>query len=278
MRKPQLFSLFLFMGFLLTTVEFILNLNNSSLCHTQGCSVVDSFAKSETLMVLAGAGFFGISFLLSLLKRIPYREQIINILLIAALSVEGYLLGFQTFIVHTFCLFCLIVASLIVVTSVFRFLLMKQTSIIYGFLSLAIVFTATWFVNPSIEVLPDTQYTLIYSKDCPHCHQVIEFCEKNNVNIPKIEVTKIKGVCRSFGINQVPVLVCNCNPQEKRIIQGDKAIIGKLSDLIVPEVSAGLNQNNEKKSRTIKRKPQPEKPTIEKQEKEIPLRKVVSAL
>lgn len=69
MRKPQLFSLFLFMGFLLTTVEFILNLNNSSLCHTQGCSVVDSFAKSETLMVLAGAGFFEFHFCCLCLKE-----------------------------------------------------------------------------------------------------------------------------------------------------------------------------------------------------------------
>jgi len=218
-------SLFYLAGFLLVLTEAIFHISGKSLCTTQGCRIVESFVKGGDLVLLiAGLILFGSAFFLSIYKfpqKIkPIVEYVHSGILIIGLSVEGYLLGFQTFIIKEFCLFCLTVFGILFISSLLR-LFEKQFEMSFAFAGFVSVFLMTYFVNPAIAQIPSHQYVLIYSKDCSHCEEVIQFCKAHSISIQAVQVSSLAGTLRSLKIEHVPVLFCDEGATKKFILGQD---------------------------------------------------------
>lgn len=223
-RKFSLSILLYLTGLLLVLVEILLHFYGKSICATQGCRIVESFVKGGDLVLLViGLVLFGALTFISLYsfssKTKVLIEHIHSGILIVALSVEGYLLGFQLFIIKELCVFCLTVFGILFIGSVLR-LFQKHMEMAYAFISFVSVFLTIYFVNPEINML-SSQYVLIYSKGCPHCEEVIQFCKTHSISVQAIEAKKIAGTLKSLKIEQVPVLFCDENIEKKLIIGQD---------------------------------------------------------
>jgi len=245
----QFQCVFFLVGLVLTLIELVMEFNHSSLCHSEGCRTVDSFAGSEILVVTAGFLFFASLILLSFFRSFRYGELVIDFLLVLASTIEGYFLGFQAFVVKTFCHFCLVVAAIVFTALLYRLFVLKRISLVVGLFSSLAVFVTVWFVNPFIGVLPEAQYVLIYSENCPHCHKVLEFCRSKGIDVVPVEVGEIRGLCRCLGVKSVPALICNASDR-KEIVIGENQVIRRLSEVFVSEAKADsveVKKKSEKK-------------------------------
>lgn len=226
---------FYFMGFALAVTELLFNLSGKSLCKTEGCRIVESFVRGgEIVLLLSGVVLFGVLFLLSINKKFPLFHSII---LITALSIEGYLLGFQSFIIKEFCLFCLVIFGILFISAMIR-LLQGRKEIAFAFISFASVFFIIYLVNPKINEFPSSQYVLIYSKDCPHCNEVIQYCKQMSIDVHALNVKEISGILKSLKITSVPVLFCN-EGEEKKFIVGVANIKEYLLAKATPKQDSG---------------------------------------
>lgn len=224
-KKIKVSSLFYLTGFLLVLAETILHIYGKSVCSTEGCKVVESFVKGGNLVLLiSGLFLFGILFFISFHKfsepLISFVEQVHSGILIVALSIEGYLLGFQTFIIKEFCVFCLTVFGILFISSLFR-VFEKRFEVILGFAGFISVFSMTYIINPEINQIPSDRYVLVYSKGCPHCEEVIQFCKTHSIAIQTVEAKKLTGILKSLKIEHVPILVCDEGETKKFIIGQD---------------------------------------------------------
>lgn len=219
-KKVKLPTLLYLTGFIITVIELFLRYEGQTLCPTQGCRVVESYVSAgQNFLLYAGIIFFGVLFFVSL-KDKSFYEKLETYLLSIALAIEGYLLGFQSFVVKEFCIFCLTVLGILILASIFRFLKGKK-ELTYGFLSFIFVLFITSIVNNSVTEFSQSPYVLIYSKNCPHCKEVIQFCQENSISIEAVEVSEIKGFLKELKINVVPVLYCDEGTEKKFIIGSD---------------------------------------------------------
>lgn len=206
-------------GFLLISSEIILKFFGKSICQTEGCRIVESFVVGgEKVLLIAGLILFAVLFLISISKKFHIFHSTI---LIAALSAEGYLLAFQSFVIKEFCIFCLTVFVILLLASIVR-LLHGRKEIAFAFVSLISVFFISLIVNPQIREIPSSQYVLVYSKDCPHCKEVIQYCKQLSIPVHLLEARDMGGALKSLRINSVPVLLCNEGQEKKFIIGVDK--------------------------------------------------------
>ncbi|MGB9892759.1 hypothetical protein [Thermodesulfovibrio yellowstonii] len=226
--KNTLALVFYLAGFLVVLAETIFHIYGKSLCTTEGCRIVESFVKGGDLgLLIAGLLSFGVLIFISFYK-FPQKiktliEYIHSGILIAALSVEGYLLGFQLFIVKELCIFCLTVFGILFISSVIR-LFEKRLEMAYAFAGFICIFLITYFVNPGINPIPSSSgYVLVYSKGCPHCEEVIQFCKTHYPSVQTIEAKEVVGTLRALKIDHVPVLFCD-EGTTKRLIVGQNSI------------------------------------------------------
>lgn len=209
---------FYFTGFALTVTELLFNLSGKSLCQTEGCRIVESFVRGgEILLLLSGVVLFGVLFLLSINKKFPLFHSII---LITVLSMEGYLLGFQSFIVKEFCLFCISIFTILFISAIIR-MVQGRKEIAFAFLGFVSVFFITYLVNPQINEFPSSKYVLIYSKNCPQCKEVIQYCEQMSIPVHAFEAKDVSSILKALKINSVPVLFCNEGVEKKFVIGVD---------------------------------------------------------
>ncbi len=78
-----------------------------------------------------------------------------------------------------------------------------------------------WSHNPIWH--PPMGRTLIYSKDCSHCENLIAKIHKDRLNIRLVRLQKAKSFLEANGISVVPVLVSKDNGG-MQIAIGDTAI------------------------------------------------------
>jgi len=108
LKKSNAVSLIYLFGLLLTSAELISHFLGKSLCTTGGCRIVESFVKGGDLVLLIiGVVLFGSLLFISLSKH-RILNNIHLLILISAMCVEGYLVGFQLFIIHEICVFALL--------------------------------------------------------------------------------------------------------------------------------------------------------------------------
>lgn len=226
MRRFGFFEAVCAAGMILTGAELALQGAGSSVCGTEGCRVIASFARSEALVAALGFLFWALLFAARMSER---GGGAVSLLLAAALSAEGYLLGFQLFIARELCPFCLASAALVVLAGAVR-AWEEDAGVLSGFAGLLAVLAFTWLANPGLPRLPGHTCTVLYSEDCPHCLEVLRECSLRGIRIGTLEVREASGLLRSLGLKEVPILVC---PGEGRleILCGTGPILARLLGL-----------------------------------------------
>ncbi|MCS7163996.1 MAG: vitamin K epoxide reductase family protein [Thermodesulfovibrio sp.] len=223
--KARKISFFYLTGLFFVLIEIAFNIYGKSICTTEGCKVVESFVRGGNInLLILGLVLFSFLFFISLYKFSAAFSKIIEYIhsgvLIIALSVEGYLLGFQSFVLKEFCIFCLVVFGILFLSSIYR-VFEKRYEIALAFAGFSSIFLITYLVNPGISQIPPN--TLVYSKNCPHCEEIIQFCKTNSININTIEAKDISGTLKSLKIESVPILFSD-EGDTKKIIIGKERI------------------------------------------------------
>ncbi len=235
-------------------------------CINVGCKIVEALTLIPPFYFnLLGAAYFFAIFCTALItKHRSGIEPLLRISLVSGLAAGGILLGYQIFVAHTFCSYCL-----------FVFLLMVILNILMGFrqltLGLAIIVVQLFvFSLLRFEAAEDylhgltldngtyaarrcsdpvKQLYLIFSEDCPSCYKVIEAlegctrCEFHFNPIKKISADLLPGLrpnekylpgintaaLKILGIDTVPVLIAK-NHDGLTFIEGERNIINYIQN------------------------------------------------
>jgi hypothetical protein len=213
-------------------------------CVDEGCKIVEALTLiSPFYFNLLGCVYFFTVFCTAVITKCRSDiEPLLRILLVSGLAADGVLLGYQIFVAHTFCSYCLLVFLLIVILNILMGL--RQLTLGLAIIVLQLfVFSLLRFesVEDRLRGLtldngtyavrrcsaPIKQLYLIFSEDCPHCHKVIEAlegctrCEFNFNPIKKISADLLPGLrpnerylpqvntaaLKILGIETIPVLI-----------------------------------------------------------------------
>jgi len=236
-------------GCVYTLVEAVLQFMGGSACTTYGCAKVDTYATyGEITVLIAGLLFFLLLGLVLYLtwktgEQSPFLHFLSGALLVAGCACEGYLLGIQVYLNRELCMFCIGVLVLVGLTA-------ATYSIGYGRLAIGVngaaVFVAVCTImglvsGPThvdldkasngkiVKGNPERTNYLIYSDDCSHCSNVIEYCSGiDNVAIVLCPERESRGILGTLKVDQVPVLLMD-KGSHKEIIVGEQNIIAALS-------------------------------------------------
>lgn len=249
---------------LMTAAQVILILTQGeAFCPSDGCRMVERTTKVSPLVFnLVGLCFFQLVYwgLRSSRAERHRLPRFVAPLLLAGLSVEAVLVGFQFFVTHTFCIYCLVVLAGVVLLNLL--LGFRQAS------SGALVFTATLLAFASLEHGPVTpagaaltsgvlatrqgtasqpEHHLFYSSTCPHCEQIMAMLHQDNratvrfhpidadtaVDVPQAVLGSgysfqaNKALLVALGIDEVPVLITP-GPDGMSVVRGAQAIVARL--------------------------------------------------
>ncbi len=216
------------LGTLYLFVETVLQFSGKSICASEGCKFVSQYTRFGDLsMVLVG---LGVLLLLTVLAARGMRktnatgDRIINILLVAALAGEGFLAGYQLFLLRTVCIFCLSVLGIYVVLGLLR-MLAGHREVLAGFGALLAVLVLVSLLLPGGgSALPLGQkYVLFYSPDCKHCSEIRSELEHQRIEALHVEVKEHAATLKNLGIEHVPTLMVN-GTYEKIFLTGTDAI------------------------------------------------------
>jgi hypothetical protein len=247
-------------GSVVTLVQIsLLLMSSDGFCFNEGCKVVDSLTAVPPVVInLLGFCFFQIAFWGQWMARngSPWRDAVLRLLLLGGVAVEGVLVSFQYFVAQTFCSYCLVILTLVVLLNLFS----GWRQIFTGcavFLSVFLAFSVLKFNMvgeedglllskgsiASIESLGATkQHYLFFSSTCPHCETVIEelgdggVCSMRFNPIDKITADSIAGAktveeysvdvnrrfLKGLGIDEIPVLVIEDETGIQVIKGGDR--------------------------------------------------------
>jgi uncharacterized membrane protein len=228
-RTDKIFLGVSIVGAVYILTELILHAFGTSICQTSGCKTVAQYARfgDASILIVGLALFFSLA---ALSFKSVYRvkqglDKYIDIILIAALAGEGYFTGYQAFIIHEPCFFCLTVFGLLVIMGVLR-LISGKRAILAGFAAMATVFSLLYIVLPagsSVHIPDNEQFVLFYSADCKYCAQVIDEIGKSGITVKHVLVSGYSSYLKSMGIEHVPTLYVN-NGYEKIFLTGKDAI------------------------------------------------------
>lgn len=231
-------------------------------CLNDGCRVVEKLTLVPPLYInIAGLLFFLVLFLAS--RWFSIEKTFLDIprfLLLLGLMVEGVLVSYQYFVIQTFCLYCLIIFSIIV-----------ALNIVYGwrqaliaiplFSAVVTAFTLLNFSPASLLALrgetlasgtyavkkcdtPAKQLYFFFSSECPHCKNVLSALEncnncefhfnpidKNQVLVmpdleysPSYNPSLNRVVLSMLNITTIPVLLVQ-NTNGLTFIKGEESIL-----------------------------------------------------
>jgi hypothetical protein len=247
-------------GSVLTLVQtLLLATNNDGLCFSDGCEIVDSLITVPPIFFnICGFLFFQAVFWgIWLARQKRERLQYVNILLLAGLAAEGVLVSFQYFIAQTFCAYCLVVLTLVMLLNVLCGL--RQTlAAVAVFMTVVLAFSSLQFSEPktnpidklemgSFAVLAgqnqEQKHFLFFSSNCKYCEKVIESLQEEiNCTIyfnPTDEISSFalqrvqkaesyatdvdRNFLQSFGIDQIPVFLI-VDPSGFQVVKGEGPI------------------------------------------------------
>lgn len=153
-RRTSVGSIFLIVsivGALLVATEMVLQSFNRTICSAVGCRLITHYARfGDISILLIGLLIFSLltAFaIMSLYFNKPALGKYINLVLIVSLACEGFLTGFQAFMINMPCIFCLSIFGLLVVLGLLR-LLQGEKEIIAGFAAMAGVFSLLYLIPP----------------------------------------------------------------------------------------------------------------------------------
>lgn len=255
-------------GSLLTLAQIILLESGlDGICFSGGCEVVDS----QTTISPVFFNFFGLVFFQAVFwcvwagRKSKELQFYVGMLLLAGLAAEGVLVSFQYVVVETFCTYCLIVFSLVLLLNLLQGLHHAVTGVAL-FLSVVVAFSTLQFKTKTSEsivtgindlekgayaTLPGEEkkpkLVLFFSSTCPHCEKVIKSMQQGTACTvsfnPVSKVTKFPlttalpneqydiGVNRAFmtslGQTGIPVLLVE-QQKQLQLFSGGNAIMNYL--------------------------------------------------
>ena len=100
---------------LMTAFQAIISLaTGSSICPNAGCKFVESLTViSPFYLNIAGLIFFQIVFWLSVFRKSD--ADLMGLVLLAGLAFDSALLGYQIFVAHSLCSYCLLVLLFVII-------------------------------------------------------------------------------------------------------------------------------------------------------------------
>ena len=246
-------------GSIITLVQIaLLATEKNGICLNSGCQVVESLTTVPPIFFsIAGffffqAVFWGIWFATKNEKSLLY----VHILLLGGLAAEGVLVSFQHFVAQTFCTYCLVIFSLVVLLNALvglrHFLggVAIFASVLVGFASLQF----TGVGNPPLENLDSGTFAILnesekekrylfFSSTCKYCEEVIaslssdgectiRFNPIDRINEFALEAAALRDnyetavnrkLMQSLGLNQVPVLL-TVTSSGFQVIKGSRSI------------------------------------------------------
>jgi uncharacterized membrane protein len=215
---------------LFVLAEIILQSFGKSICFTEGCKLTAQYTRFGDLSILfTGFAAFASMAVLSLLARFYYSTsagRLLNLVLVVALTAEGFFMGYLMFRIQTVCVFCLIVFGCIVTLGILR-ILSGQREVIAGFAALAAVFSLLYLVLPvgiTVNLPAENRLILFYSKDCKHCTEVIKEFEEKKIAVAHLPVNEYTNFLKSMGIDHVPTLLVS-DQNQKVFLTGKDAIL-----------------------------------------------------
>lgn len=204
---------------MITAFQAVINLiTGSSICPSAGCKVLESLTSISPLYLnILGFIFFQIVFwLLGNLKSKPGNDRyLIGLVLLCGLAFDSALLGYQLFVAHSLCSYCLLILFFVTILNILygarqmAFGFAISAAVVISFSIMALFPTGAGSQKYSLKnasyglkscASPTKEIYLIFSSDCPHCNQVIETL--NNCNscdlylnpIDKISSLNIDGL------------------------------------------------------------------------------------
>ncbi len=258
-------------GSIIALIQIILLLlQQDTICFNDGCAIVESFTKvSPVFFNLAGLVFFQVIFWT--LYRTDFKSSFwslfVKLLLLGGIAAEGVLVGYQNFVAHAFCSYCLIILSLIVVLNLLQGFKHILTAIAV-FLAVQIGFASLQFTTPAGEqefILnkgimttidgenKDKKFYLFFSSTCPHCEEVIQSLKESPVHpvsfnpVDQVEKLNIPfgyqstpydyniniSFLANFGITEIPVLLVE-DGDDFLLIRGKNQIINTIKENCYP--------------------------------------------
>lgn len=269
-------SLFALLGSLTVLVQTVaILISGEVLCLNGGCRITENLISLRPIyMNLAGFGYFQAVFWFGLLSRKRvWAVSFMPVLLLAGLGAEGVLIGFQTFVAHSFCSYCILIFVLIA--------LMNACLGLRHFFAACVIFTMEFFLFSVLKFDinrfqkkvgldsgtyavrqcndPKKRLYLIFSEDCPHCKAVLDVlktcsaCEVhfNPVSRPKAGTLPgvepfpdynpdaNRSILKLLGIYTVPVLIVE-NRDGLNFIRGQDSIINYIKEQCVAHEGAGI--------------------------------------
>lgn len=232
---------------LVVLTEIVMNSFGKSICVTEGCRMTAQSARFGDISIyLMGLATFLSLAGLSLLNRSvrnPGIERFLNLILVVALTGEGFFMGYLVFRIHTLCFFCVTIFGLMVILGILR-LLSGEKDVIAGFATLAVVFIVQYLVLPAgvpVNLPSNERLILFYSKDCKHCAEVIRELDEKKIAVSHVPVNEYVGFLKNMGIENVPTLMVN-DPYQKIFLTGKEAINRYLVACSTSKTNEGTSQ------------------------------------
>jgi hypothetical protein len=244
------------LGTVFVSTEIIFQSFGKSICPAEGCKLVAGYARfGDISILLIGLSIFFALAMLSFLTLYQNRTQLekyINLILVVALSAEGFFVGYQAFRLHTACVFCLITFGILIILSLLR-LLYGEREVIAGFLSFAGVFALFYLVLPAENTvrLPSGELILFYGKDCKYCSEIMKEIGANKMKVVPLLAGEYSGLLSNVGIEYVPTLFVN-KKNQKMFLVGKDAI----DKYLFPKPEGGAKKEARPKA-NIRRKKEP---------------------
>ena len=245
-----------------------ISLRGEAFCLNQGCEVVEKLTRVPPLFInLAGLLYFLGMFASSRwLKGGPHPQLgWTSLLLLAGLGAEGVLVGFQVFVSHNLCSYCLSIFAAILVLN----LVNGRRQALMGlavFVAALIAFSALNFGKPQISlktqtllsgtfaktscVAPENQLYLFFSANCSHCQTVIKVLENCNScemhfnplepieslehpeleHFPDYDPSLNRLILSILGIKTIPVMIVE-KANGFSVIKGEDSIISYINQV-----------------------------------------------
>ncbi len=276
-QRASIFIFALFGAFVAGLQIGLFLIRGEPYCPNEGCRTVDDLtAISQNTFNFIGVLYFLFIALLSFRwAKNPLPNALLRLFLLSGLAAEGVLLGYQAFYAGEYCAYCLLILFLIVCMNIFAGLQQTLAGVVILGTILTLFSLLTWTPHPSGQMpltlengtfavrtcnAPNRRAYLVFSKDCPHCHTVLDAleqctsCEIHFNPIERIPPDFLPGLTptlayhpeinvsalRILGIDTVPVLVVE-NPDGFSFIMGDREILSFITTVCSSEAPAGLD-------------------------------------
>ena len=216
------------LGALYLATEAVLLSFGTSICATEGCKVVAQYARfGDRSFVLAGIVVLVLLAWLSwqnAREESAVRDRVMNVVLVAALTAEGFLVGYQLLWLSTVCIFCISVFCIFATLGALR-VLSGHREVLAGFGALLLLLALFIVILPAGgQRLPkNAKLILFYSTECKHCTEIRKELDEGGVEVEHVLIKEYASTLKSLGIEDVPTLLVN-GPYEKVFLTGTAAI------------------------------------------------------